>query len=391
MGNPEERGVTMEFNFSDEQIMLRETIARFMETEVNRSVIDQIENSNEFPLELINKLSELGFMGINVPEAYGGQGGNVIDEMIFFEEIAKRLPVLAWAAGNIILYGNNIINTNGNEQQKQHFLPLLVEGKLKFCFALTEANIGSDAANLQTKAELKNGNYVINGSKMFITGAGIADYAVTNARTGSPGRKGITAFLVSRKAQGYSTSPINNLGHKGSNTCAVTYEEVTVSPEDILGGPEKVNQGWYQMMRLLNSERLVLSSCAMGIAQAALDYALAYAKERKQFGQPIGRFQAIQNKLVEVATELEAARHLAYFAAWKEINHMDCVKETSMAKLFSAEVAKKASLHCVQILGGYGYTMEYDAQRFLRDSLLYSIGGGTSEIQMNIIAKQMGL
>ncbi len=381
----------MEFGFSDEQMMLRETIARFMETEVTRPVIEEIEKTNEFPQTLVNKLSELGFMGINVPEEYGGQGGNVIDEMIFFEEIAKRLPVLAWAAGSIILYGNNIINTNGNDEQKQKFLPLLVQGKLKFCFALTEANIGSDAANLQTRAELKDGQYLINGSKMFISGAGIADYVVTNARTGGPGNKGITAFLVPGAAQGYSAFPINNLGHKGSNTCAVSYEDVKVDPEDILGGLGQLNRGWAQMMRLLNSERLVLSSCAIGIAQAALDYALAYAKERKQFGQPIGRFQSIQNKLVEMATELEAARHLAYFAAWKEVNHMECVKETSMTKLFTAQVAQKASLHCIQILGGYGYAMEYDAQRFLRDSLLYSIGGGTSEIQMNIIAKQMGL
>ncbi|MBU1276111.1 MAG: acyl-CoA/acyl-ACP dehydrogenase [Proteobacteria bacterium] len=381
----------MDYSFTDEQMMLRDTIARFMETEATREVIEEIEKANEFPHALVDKLSELGFMGINVPEEYGGQAGTVIDEMILFEQIAKRLPVLAWAAGNVILYGNNIINTNGNQEQKEKFLPLLVEGKLKFCFALTEANVGSDAAQLQTKAELKDGRYVINGAKMFITGAGIADYVVTNARTGGPGMDGITAFLVPGSAAGYSASPINNLGHKGSNTCAVTYQDVEAGPEDILGGPEQINQGWRQMMRLLNSERLVLSSCAIGIAQAALDYALAYAKERVQFGRPIGRFQAIQNKLVNMATEVEAARRLAYYAGWMEVNHMPCVKETSMAKLYSAEVAKRCAMDCVQILWGYGYAMEYDAQRFLRDSLVYSIGGGTSEIQMNIIAKQMGL
>jgi alkylation response protein AidB-like acyl-CoA dehydrogenase len=330
-------------------------------------------------------------MGINVPEEYGGQGGNVIDEMIFFEELAKKMPVLAWAAGNIILYGNSIIGVNGNEEQKRKYLPKLVNGELKFAFALTEPNAGSDASNIRTKAVFKDGHWVINGSKMFITGAGVSDIIVTNTRTDQSRTGGITAFLVDSKSEGYSAKPIKNLGHKGSNTCEVYYDDVKVLPQDILGGEDQLNKGWYQMMRLLNSERLVLSSCALGIGEAALQYALNYAKEREQFGQPIGQFQAIQHKLVEMATELEAARSLAYFAAWKETKHMECVKETSMAKYYCAEVAKKIALQGVQILGGYGYTMEYDAQRYLRDVLILSIGGGTTEIQKNIIGKQLGL
>jgi alkylation response protein AidB-like acyl-CoA dehydrogenase len=164
-----------------------------------------------------------------------------------------------------------------------------------------------------------------------------------------------------------------------------------VPEENILGGPESLNQGWKQMMRLLNAERLVLSSCALGIGQAALDYALNYAREREQFGRPIGSFQAITHMLAEMATELEAARQLAFYAAWKVTQGMDCVKETSMSKYFCAETAKKIALQGVQILGGYGYTMEYDAQRFLRDVLILSIGGGTTQIQKNIIGKQLGL
>jgi alkylation response protein AidB-like acyl-CoA dehydrogenase len=381
----------MDFTFTEEQEMLRDTVRRFVEQEIPPEKAREIDEKDEFPHDLLNKLCDLGFMGINVPEEYGGQGGNVIDEMIFFEELAKRMPVLAWAAGNIILYGNHIIGVNGNEEQKREYLPRLVNGELKFAYALTEPNAGSDAASIRTKAVLKDGQYVINGSKLFITGAGISDIIVTNCRTGGPGTKGITVFLVDATSEGYSARPIKMLGHKGSNTCEVHYDDVKVPRDMILGGEEYLNKGWYQMMRLLNKERLVLSSCALGIGQAAFEYALNYAKEREQSGRPIGSFQSIQHMLVEMATELEAARRLAFYAAWREVEGMECVKETSMCKYYCAEVAKKIALQGVQILGGYGYTMEYDAQRFLRDVLILSIGGGTTQVQKNIIGKKLGL
>ena len=381
----------MDFKFTEEQEMLRETTRRFVETEIPRDKAREIDERGEYPHELLDKLSELGFMGINVPEEYGGQGGNVIDQMIFFEELCKRLPVLAWAAGNVILYGSAIIGTNGNEEQKREFLPKLARGELKFAYALTEPNAGSDAAGIRTRAVLEGGQYVINGSKLFISGASIADFVVTNARTAEDRFKGITDFLVDTRSEGYSATPIKNLGFKGSDSCEVVYDNVRVSPDNILGGPDCLNHGWKQMMRLLNSERLLLSSCALGIGQGALDYALNYAKEREQFGRPIGSFQVNQHKLVEMATELEAARMLAYYAAWKVTQGMNAVKETSMSKYLCAETGKKIALHGVQLLGGYGYAMEYDAQRYLRDVLVLSIGGGTTEIQKNIIAKQLGL
>jgi alkylation response protein AidB-like acyl-CoA dehydrogenase len=381
----------MDFRLTEEQEMLKETTRRFVEKEIPREVAREVDEKDEYPHDLLNKLSELGFMGINVPEEYGGQGGTVIDQMIFFEELSKRLPVLAWAAGNIILYGNQIIGTNGNEEQKRRFLPRLAKGELKFAYALTEPNAGSDAASIRTKAHFEDGYWVIEGGKMFISGAGIADIVVTNARTGEDRFKGITDFLVDTKSSGFSARPLKNLGYHGSNTCEVVYDRVKVAPENILGGPECLNHGWKQMMRLLNAERLLLSSCALGIGQGALDYALNYAKEREQFGQPIGQFQVIQHRLVEMATELEAARRLAYYAAWRVTQGLDAVKETSMSKYFCAETAKKIALSGVQILGGYGYTMEYDAQRYLRDVVILSIGGGTTEIQKNIIGKLMGL
>jgi len=381
----------MDFSLTEEQTMLKDTIRRFMETEIPREVAVEIDEKDEFPHELLQKLCDLGFMGINVPEEYGGQGGNIIDEMIFFEEISKRLPVLAWAAGNIILYGSAIIGVNGSEEQRRKYLPRLAKGELIFAYALTEPNAGSDAASIQTKAVLKDGHYVLNGTKMFITGAGVADITVTNARTAESRFGGITDFLVDTKSEGYAARPIKDLGYRGSNTCEVNYDEVKVPVENILGGPEKLNNGWSQMMRLLNSERLLLSACALGIGQGAFEYALNYSKEREQFGKPIGRFQAIQHMLVEMATELEAARQLAYYAAWRDIQGMEAVKETSMSKYYCTEVAKKVCLQGVQILGGYGYAMEYDAQRYLRDVIVLPIGGGTTQIQKNIIGAQLGL
>jgi len=381
----------MDFSFTEEQNMMRDTVHKFVETEIPREVAVEIDEQDKFPHQLLQKLCDLGFMGMNVPEEYGGMGGNVIDEMIFFEEISRKLPVLAWAAGNIILYGNEIIKTNGNEEQKKRYLPKLAKGELKFAYGLTEPNAGSDAASIRTKATLKDDYYVINGSKLFITGAGVSDVVVTNARTAESKFQGITDFLVETNSEGFSTSPIKDLGYRGSNTCEVYYDDVKVPLENILGGPECLNEGWNQMMRLLNTERLLLSACALGLGQGAFEYALNYAKEREQFGRPSGRFQVIQHMLVEMATELEAARRLAYYAAWRDTRKMEAVKETSMSKYYCAEVAKKICLQGVQILGGYGYTMEYDAQRYLRDVLVLSIGGGTTQIQKNIIGKQLGL
>lgn len=381
----------MDFSFTEEQTMMRDTIKKFVEAEIPRDVAREIDEKDEYPHAILQKLSDLGFMGLNVPEEYGGMGGNVIDLMIYDEEISKRCPVLAWASGNIHLYGNEIIMTNGNDAQKKKYLPKLVNGELKFAYALTEPNAGSDAASIRTKAVFKDGHYVINGSKMFISGAGISDIVVTNARTAEDKFKGITDFLVDARSEGFSATPIKDLGYRGSNTCEVYYDEVKVPPENILGGEECLNHGWKQMMRLLNTERLLLSACALGIGQGAFEYALNYAKEREQFGRPIGSFQVIQHMLVEMATELEAARQLAYYAAWRDTEEKDAVKETSMSKYFCAEVAKKVSLNAVQILGGYGYTMEYDAQRYLRDVLVLSIGGGTTQIQKNIIGRQLGL
>jgi acyl-CoA dehydrogenase len=370
---------------------LKEKTNDFVKKEITSGMAAAIEAVDEFPFELMQKLADQGFMGINVPEEYGGLGGDVIDEMVFCEEITKGLPVLAWAAGDIILYGNNIIKTNGNEMQKKVYLPKLAKGELLFCFALTEPDAGSDAASIQTSAEKVNDHYVINGSKIFISGAGVADIAVTNTRT-APGRyDGITAFLVDTKSAGYSATPIKKLGYRGSNTCEVYYKNVHVAPQDILGGEECLHQGWRQMMRLLNGERLVLSACALGISEKILAHVIEYVRERIKLSRPAGKFQDIEHMVVEMATELEAARQLAYHAAWMEARKMECVRETSMSKYFCAETGKKIAISAMQIMGNHAYTMACDVQRYFRDVVILSIGGGTTQIQKNIISKTLGL
>jgi alkylation response protein AidB-like acyl-CoA dehydrogenase len=381
----------MDHILTEKHRRIKEKTRSFVKAEISSEVAAAIETADEFPFELMQKLADQDFMGINVPEEYGGLGGGVIDEMVFFEEITKGLPVLAWTAGDIILYGNNIIKTNGNKAQQEAYLPKLAKGEMIFCFALTEPDAGSDAASIQTAAEKVGDHYVINGNKVFISGAGVADIAVTNTRT-APGRyDGITAFLVDTKSEGYSATPMKKLGYKGSNTCEVYYNNVNVAPQDILGGEDCLNQGWRQMMRLLNGERLTLSSCALGIGERILADVIAYVRERIKLSRPTGKFQDIEHQVVEMATELEAARQLAYYAAWKETQKMECVRETSMSKYLCAETGKKIALTAMQIMGDYAYTMACDVQRYFRDVSILSIGGGTTQIQKNIIAKTLGL
>jgi alkylation response protein AidB-like acyl-CoA dehydrogenase len=368
---------------------LRKFVRDFVEREIPRDVAREFDENESYPHTLLARLGEMGLMGITIAEAYGGGGGNVVEAMTIYEEISRRLPVLAWVAGNIMLYGNDIISTSGDKAQKERYLPELARGRLKFAFALTEPDAGSDAANLSTKAVFADGCYYITGSKMFITGAGVSDIVVTLTRTAPHKYKGITAFLVDGKSEGYSTRPLEKLGYRSSNTCAVHYDNVKVHPECILGGEAGLNQGWSQMMKLLNSERLALSACALGIGQAVVDDAVAYAKEHYRFSRAHG--QALQHTLVEMATELEAARRLAYHAAWMETQQMECVKEISMSKYFTTETAKKLALRAIDVMGRDGAAMGYDAQRHLRDVLVLSIGGGTTQIQKNIIARTMGL
>ncbi len=381
----------MDYSFTKSQLELREKTAAFVATEIPRDVASEVDRSGEFPHDLMKKLGEQGFWKINIPEKYGGNGGSIVDLMVFFEEISKGLPVLSWTAGDVLLYGNNILKVNGNEAQRQKYLPRLAKGELTFCFALTEPDAGSDAANIQTAAVRDGDDYVINGSKMFISGASVADISVTNTRTGPDRYGGITSFLVDTSSEGYSATPIKKLGYKGSDTCEVYYKDVKVSTDDILGGEECLNKGWHQMMRLLNGERLVLSACAIGIMNTVIKECVTYVKKRKKIVGGGVRFQDTEHKIAEMATQMEAARQLAFYAAWMMTKEMECVKETSMSKYFCADTGKKIALMGMEIMGAEGYTMASSVQQFFRDIPILAIGGGTSQIQKNVIAKTLGL
>jgi len=381
----------MDHHFTPQQEALREKTRAFVEREIPDEKAAAVEAADAFPHDLMAKLAQQGFFAINVPEAYGGQGGTVIEEMIFFEEISKALPVLAWTAGDVILYGSNIIKTNGSPAQQQAYLPRLVKGEMLFCFALTEPDAGSDAASIRTAAEPVDGGWVINGNKMFISGASVADIAVTNTRTAPSKYQGITAFLVDTRSPGYKALPIKKLGYKGSDTCEVVYDQVRVEENEILGGPECLNQGWQQMMRLLNGERLVLSACALGIAERVLSHLIPFVRERSAVAKPAGRYQDVEHRVVELVTEVEAARRLAYYASWLVTQGKPCVKETSMTKYFCAETAKKVATTAMRIMGNHAWAVQGSVQRFFRDVPILSVGGGTSQIQKNIIAKTLGL
>ncbi|MBI9091616.1 MAG: acyl-CoA/acyl-ACP dehydrogenase [Desulfobacterium sp.] len=381
----------MDRRFSRDQEKLRERTRAFVQKEVPPEIARKLDGEGAYPHGIMAKLADQGFWGINVAEKYGGLGGGIIELMIFFEEISKTLPVLAWTSGNVLLYGNNILQVNGNEAQQKRFLPGLMNGEYLFCFALTEPDAGSDAANIITRAEPVNGGYRINGSKVFISGASVSHIAVTNTRTASSRYKGITSFLVDTDQEGYTAAPIRKLGYKGSDTCEVYYKDVDVSQENILGGEDCYNQGWKQMMRLLNGERLVLSACALGISETVLKHLVTHVKERQKSSRIQGKYQAVAHGIAEMAARVEAGRQLAFQSAWMVDQEMECVKETSMTKLFCAETGKAVTRLGMEVMGRLGYTMECDVQRFYRDIPILAIGGGTSQIQKNIISKLMGL
>ncbi|MBI9086873.1 MAG: acyl-CoA/acyl-ACP dehydrogenase [Desulfobacterales bacterium] len=381
----------MNGGLSREQNGFRERVRSFVENEISHARADALDRGDAFPHDILEKMAQQGLTAVNVPVHYGGEGGGDLEVMILCEELSRRSPALSWVLGNVILYGNNIIGVNGSEAQRNLFLPSLAKGRLLFAFGLTEPDAGSDAANINTTAQCQDsGPWIVTGGKTFITGGTVADYVVTFARTAPPRYKGITAFLVDTRDSGFSFSKIEKLGFRGSDTATLYFDQVPVPEEMILGGPEGLNRGWSQMVRLLNGERLSLAACSLGIGQAAFDAALDHVR---QLPPPAvaGSRQATEHLLAEMAAQLEAARALAYRTAWMHTNKMECVRETSMSKLFCSETAKKIAVDAMAIMGPDGCDMALAAQRRLRDVLILSIGGGTSQIQKNIVAKTLGL
>lgn len=377
----------MNFNSNENQQMIAQMVRDFAEKEIkpNMMVWDKEEY---FPVETMKKMGELGLLGIFIPETYGGSGFSYFEYATALMELGKVCGGvgLSVAAHNSLCTGH--IYYHGNEEQKKRFLPKLASGDFIGAWGLTEPNTGSDAMRMKTTAVKDGNDWVINGAKNWITHGFSGDLAVVLVRTGELlDSRGITAFIVEKGMPGFSAVKIKDkLGVRASETAELIFDNVRVPQENVLG---EVGMGFQQAMQVLDGGRISIAALSCGIARGAFEASVKYAKEREQFGKPIGHFQAIGFKLADMATEIEAAELLTFQAAYLKNNKKPVTKEGAFAKYFSSEVAVKCGNEAVQIMGGYGYTREYPAEKFLRDAKLLTIGEGTSEIQKVVISREL--
>ncbi len=377
----------MDFRPTEEQELLRRTVREFAETEIGPHVMEWDE-AQQFPMELLSKLASLGLTGITYPEEFGGAGMSTVEYCICIEELARVCPAIALsvAAHNGLCTAH--ISMFGNDGQKQQYLPRLVRGEVLGAWGLTEAGAGSDAAGMRTTAVRQGNCWVLNGSKAFITHGRVGGVMVVIAITDrAKGHRGISAFIVEHGTPGMSAGKKENkLGMRASDTSEVVFENCRIPVAHLLG---EEGQGFINTLQVLDSGRIGIAALSVGLAQGAYEAARSYAKERRQFGQPIASFQAIQWKLADNATRIEAARWLTYRAAYLKDRGARTTKESSIAKLFASEIAVKAADDGVQIHGGYGFVKDYPAEKYFRDVKLLTIGEGTSEIQRLVIARQL--
>ncbi|MGH9145972.1 MAG: acyl-CoA dehydrogenase [Vicinamibacterales bacterium] len=377
----------MDFRLSEEQELLRRTVREFAEAEIAPHVMEW-DRDQHFPIELVPALGRLGLMGIQFPEQYGGAGMSAIDYCLCIEELARVDPsvALSVAAHNGLCAAH--IFMFGTEDQKQRYLVRLARGEQVGAWGLTEARSGSDAAALQTRAVRRDGGWVLNGSKAFTTHGRVGDVMVAMAITDpSRGHRGISAFVVERGTPGMSAGrKEDKLGMRASDTSEVVFADCQVASDQLVGAE---GEGFVNALQVLDAGRIGIAALAVGLAQGAFEAARSYALERRQFGKPIGEFQAIQWKLADTATRIEAARLLTYRAAYLKDQNRRTTLDSAMAKLYASETAVRAAEECVQIHGGYGFVKDYPAEKFFRDVKLTTIGEGTSEIQRVVIAREI--
>ncbi len=378
----------MNFALTEEQQMVKDMVTKFAENEI-KPIAAELDKTHRHPEEICRKLGEMGIMGVAVPTEYGGAGMDTVTYVHAMIAISKACA----STGVIVSVNNSLygfpIKTYGTEEQKKVWLTPVASGQCEGCYALTEANAGSDAAALACRADLKGDKYILNGVKRFITNGNVAKYCVLAATTDpSKAYKGVINLIVDLKnTPGFSVGKIEEkMGILASGTAELVFEDAEVPAANLLG---KEGQGFRQMLSGLDAGRIGIGSQAVGIGKAALEDALNYAKERVQFGKPIATFQAIQFKLADMATELDAAELLLLRAAWMEDHHLDYEKESAMAKMYGSDVAMKAAIEGVQIFGGYGYCKEYPAERHMRDAKICQIYEGTNEIQRVVIARKL--
>lgn len=377
----------MDFNLSERELEVKKLARDFAEN-VIKPVIMQFDESQEFPIDIAKQMGEMGFLGIIFPEEYGGAGFSPLEYCIIIEEISRIDPSmgLTIAAHNGLC--TNHIYSFANEDLKKKYLPDLTSGKKLGAWGLTENVSGSDAGSMASIAEKKNGKYILNGSKIFITHGSVGETAVVTAVTDkSKGNNGISAFIIEKGWKGFSTGKKENkLGMRSSDTAELIFENVEIPEENLIG---EEGQGYKQALQILDGGRIAIAALSVGIAQGALDASLKYSKERKQFGKTLSEFQGTQFKLSDMATELDAARLLTYRAAWTKMQGRDINLPAAMAKYYASEIATKATNEAIQIHGGYGFIKEFPVEKLYRDVKLMTIGEGTSEVQKMIIAKNI--
>ena len=378
----------MDFDFSEHHALLRKTVRDFARSEVAPHA-RKWDEEERFPKELVPKLAELGLLGIRIPEEYGGSGMDTTSYAICVEECARVDGSLALTVASHNGLGTGHILAFGNEEQKRKYLPKAARGEWLAAWGLTEPGSGSDSAGLATTARRDGSDWVINGTKMFITQGSVGGFCVVLARTnaGASKQKGITAFIVDHGTPGFVASKhLLKLGCRSSDTAELTFENVRVSDAQRLG---EVDMGFMDTMKILDRGRISIAAMALGLGYGALEMATGYAKDRKQFGKPIADFQAVQWMLADCKTELDAASLLTYRAAWLADQGRPYSREASMAKLFASEASTRACNKSLQIHGGYGYTREFAVERHLRDAKICEIGEGTGEVQRMVIARHV--
>ena len=373
--------------FTEEHKMLRDMVRDFARNEV-KPLAQELDEKGGFPHESVKKMAELGLMGIPWDEKYGGTGMDTMALVIAIEEIGKVCPSTSATMMAHTSLGTAPIAVFGTEEQKERYLPGLASGKQIGAFGLTEPNAGSDAGNTQTRAILNGNEFIVNGEKAFCTNAGEASVIIFTAVIVENGEeKGISAFVIDADTEGLSLNPPEKkMGWCGSDTRSVFFRDMRIPKSSVLGKPSK---GFKQFLKTLTGGRITIGALGIGTAQGAFARALAYSQEREAFGKPIHKFQGVSFKLSDMATQIEAARHLVYHAAWKKDQGLSVIKEAAMAKLFSSETAMMVTTEAIQVLGGYGYIKEYDVERFFRDAKILEIGEGTSEVQRMIIAREL--
>jgi short-chain 2-methylacyl-CoA dehydrogenase len=375
------------FDLSEEHELLRRTVREFAEQRI-APVAEELDREHRFPYEIVAELAELGLMGIPIPEEYGGGGGDTLSYTLAIEELTRIDSSVAITVAAHTSLGTMPIFLYGNEAQKREWLPRLASGEKLAAFGLTEPDAGSDAGATRTTAEPRDGKWVVNGSKIFITNAGtdISACVTITARTGD---EGISNLIVPNGTEGYEISaPMRKMGWNAADTRELSFRDCEVPEGNLLG---ERGAGYRQFLEILDGGRISIAAMGLGLAQGAYDLAASYARERRQFGQPISKFQAIQFKLADMATEIEAGRGLVYKAAWLKDQGRPFAQAAAMAKLYTGELAHRVANQSLQIHGGYGYMDEFAISRLYRDQKVLEIGEGTNEVQRLVIARHLGL